>query len=92
MPLFGAKSGYDQRTVVIRLADEKAEGLQRIADKPDLPSPMSLGGITRVRQFGGWRSYGDQALATYKALLRHQADKHLVGREILGRSTRRQEC
>jgi starch synthase len=60
------KEGY---IVPIRRADEIAERLQRIADDPHLRARMGEAAVARVRQLGGWSAYGDQAMATYRALL-----------------------
>ena len=63
------EDGKEGFIVPIRRADEIAERLQRIADNPALRSRMSEAAIARVKQLGGWHAYGDQALATYEALL-----------------------
>jgi starch synthase len=61
--------GKEGFIVPIRRADEIAERLQRIADDPALRSRMSAAAIARVKQLGGWRVYGGQAMATYEALV-----------------------
>jgi glycosyltransferase involved in cell wall biosynthesis len=61
--------GKEGFIVPIRRADEIAERLQRMADNPALRSCMSEAAISRVKQLGGWRAYGDRAMATYEALL-----------------------
>jgi len=61
-----AKEGFIVR---IRQPDEITERLQQLADDSKLRCLMSHAAIARVKQLGGWRDYGSQAMATYEALL-----------------------
>jgi glycosyltransferase involved in cell wall biosynthesis len=61
--------GREGFTVPIRNSDAIAERLQQMADDPALRTRMSEAAIARVKQLGGWRDYGNEALAIYAALL-----------------------
>jgi glycosyltransferase involved in cell wall biosynthesis len=50
----------------IRSADAIAERLQQLADDPHLQRQMSHAALERVKQLGGWSTYGEQ----YTCLLR----------------------
>ena len=53
----------------IRNAEAIAAKLQELADKPHQRHSMGQAALERVKQTGGWRDYGQQALALYKELL-----------------------
>jgi glycosyltransferase involved in cell wall biosynthesis len=62
---------YDGREgfiVPIRQPDSLADRLQRLADDPALRSRMSAAAVVRVKQLGGWRDYGNQALSIFESL------------------------
>jgi glycosyltransferase involved in cell wall biosynthesis len=61
--------GKEGFIVPIRRADEIAKGLQIMADNPALRLGMSEAAIARVKQLGGWRVYGGQAMDIYEALV-----------------------
>ncbi len=61
--------GCEGFVVPVRDSDAIARRLQQMADDPSLRAWMSGAAINRVRQLGGWRDYGSEALATYRALL-----------------------
>jgi len=60
-----------------------ANRLQLLADQPDLRQRLSQKALFAVRQAGGWRNYGDQAMALYQELaaMRHAADGKSVSQE-----------
>jgi len=60
--------GREGFIVPIRQPDSLADRLQRLADDPILRSRMSEDAVARVRQLGGWRDYGHQALAIFQSL------------------------
>jgi alpha-maltose-1-phosphate synthase len=47
-----------------------AARLQQLADSPSLRASMSSKALKRVQRAGGWRDYGDQAMAIYQQLKR----------------------
>lgn len=61
--------GKEGFIVPIRRADDLTDRLQRLADDPELRQRMSEAAIARVKQLGGWSTYGKQALAVYAELL-----------------------
>ena len=61
--------GREGFIVPIRQPDEIAARLQGLADDPALRSRMSEAAVVRVKQLGGWRDYGDQALAIFESLM-----------------------
>jgi glycosyltransferase involved in cell wall biosynthesis len=60
------KAGY---IVPIRNPQAIADRLQGLADDPALQQRLSQEALATVRHIGGWRNYGDQALAIYRELL-----------------------
>jgi alpha-maltose-1-phosphate synthase len=64
-----SEDGREGFVVPIRDSDAIAQRLQQLADDPTLRARMSEAAIDRVKQLGGWGDYGNQALATYRALL-----------------------
>ena len=61
--------GQEGFIVPIRDAQALAERLQRLADEPALRARMGANALERVKRMGGWRDYGQRALATYQALV-----------------------
>ncbi len=61
--------GREGFVVPIRDSRAIAECLQQLADDPALRARMSEAALARVKQLGGWRDYGHEALAIYEALL-----------------------
>lgn len=55
--------------VPIRDVDALAQRMQQLADDPDLRSRMSAAALAHVRQAGGWREYGRQAMSIYQSLM-----------------------
>jgi len=55
--------------VPIRRGDLIADRLQQIADDQSLQRQLAQDALDTVRSVGGWRSYGDQAMAIYQGLL-----------------------
>ncbi|WP_395698684.1 glycosyltransferase family 4 protein [Methylocella sp.] len=52
-----------------RDVDALAERLQRLADDPNLRDAMGAKALARVKSFGGWRDYGDEAMKIYGELV-----------------------
>ena len=52
--------GQDGFIVPIRDAATLRDRMQQIADDPDLGSRLREAGMERVKQLGGWRTYGDR--------------------------------
>jgi glycosyltransferase involved in cell wall biosynthesis len=61
--------GQEGFTVPIRDSDAIAERLQQMADDPALRMRMGESAIARVKRLGGWRDYGNEAMAIYEALV-----------------------
>jgi glycosyltransferase involved in cell wall biosynthesis len=61
--------GQEGFTVPIRDSDAIAERLQQMADDPALRMRMGEAAIARVKRLGGWRDYGNEAMAIYEALV-----------------------
>lgn len=61
--------GVEGFVVPVRSAQAIADRLQRLADEPGLRQRMGLAALARVRGVGGWRDYGDRAVAIYRELL-----------------------
>lgn len=55
--------------VPIRQPDMIAEKLQHLADHPDIRQNMSMLALARVREMGGWTSYGDMTVSLMKNLM-----------------------
>ena len=53
----------------IRDADRITQHLQALADDESLQQRMSASALQRVKTAGGWREYGQQAVAVYEGLL-----------------------
>jgi len=56
--------------VPIRDVDALAERLQQLADKPEERTAMGQRALARVLALGGWREYGEKAIAIYSEALR----------------------
>jgi len=46
-----------------------AERLQQLADNPEQQKAMGQRALARVQAFGGWREYGEKAMAIYAETL-----------------------
>lgn len=70
----GAQDLFDdeQEGFIVPVRDHMAIAarLQQLADNPGLRASMSSKALTRVQRAGGWRDYGDQAMAIYQQLKR----------------------
>jgi alpha-maltose-1-phosphate synthase len=64
-----SEDGREGFLVPIRDGDAIARRLQQMADDPGLQAHMSEAAVARVQQLGGWRDYGNRAMATYEGLL-----------------------
>ena len=66
----GAQNLYvDQKEgfiVPIRQPNIITEKLQHLADHPDIRKSMSILALARVREMGGWRTYGDMTASMLK--------------------------
>ncbi len=58
--------GAEGFIVPIRDVDALAERLQRMADRPDERAAMGQRALAKVQGIGGWRTYGENAMAVYK--------------------------
>ncbi|WP_395666720.1 glycosyltransferase family 4 protein [Methylocella sp.] len=63
------EDGADGYVTPIRDVDALAERMQRLADDQDLRAAMGAKAIEKVKGFGGWRDYGDEAMKIYGELL-----------------------
>lgn len=61
--------GQEGFIVPIRDAQALADRLQRLIDEPDLRDRMGRAALARVKRLGGWRDYGQRALAIYQRLV-----------------------
>lgn len=61
--------GIEGLIVPIRDVPTLTERLQQMADKPELRAAMGVSALRKVQKFGGWHSYGDQAMKIYEELL-----------------------
>jgi glycosyltransferase involved in cell wall biosynthesis len=66
--LLGPKGG-EGFVVPVRDSDALAQRLQQLADDPELRSGMGAAALARVKQLGGWSTYGGEAMAIYEALV-----------------------
>lgn len=57
--------GHEGYSVPIRDVDALAERMQHLADHPEERAVMGRRALERVRSIGGWRNYGDKAMAIY---------------------------
>ena len=62
------ENGKEGFIVPIRQPQLIAERLQSLADSASLQEQMSKASLARVAQLGGWSTYGQEALKTYRAL------------------------
>lgn len=60
--------GMEGFIVPIRSPDSIAEKMQYLADHPDFRQKMSAAALARVREMGGWSSYGEKVLALMENL------------------------
>ena len=61
--------GHEGYSVPIRDVDALAERLQHLADNPEERAAMGRQALERVQSIGGWRDYGEKAMAIYRELL-----------------------
>lgn len=61
--------GIEGFIVPIRDVPTLTERLQQMADDPELSAAMGVNALKKVQKFGGWDSYGDQAMKIYEELL-----------------------
>jgi starch synthase len=61
--------GAEGYIVPICDVDALAERLQHLADHPDERAAMARKAIAKIRGLGGWRAYGDNAMAIYKEVI-----------------------
>lgn len=61
--------GHEGFIVPIRDADALATRLQQLADQPELRAAMGRRALERVQSLGGWRDYGQKAMAIYDDML-----------------------
>jgi alpha-maltose-1-phosphate synthase len=66
--LLGADEG-EGFVVPARDSEALAQRLQRLADDPELRSAMGAAALARVKQLGGWGTYGSEAMAIYEELV-----------------------
>jgi len=57
--------GREGHVVPIRDVDALAERLQQLADHPEERAAMAQRALERVQNMGGWRDYGEKAMAIY---------------------------
>jgi len=55
--------------VPIRDVDALADRMQQLANQPELRNTMGQRALQRVQSMGGWRDYGNKAMAIYQELL-----------------------
>ncbi|WP_041368038.1 glycosyltransferase family 4 protein [Methylocella silvestris] len=60
--------GVEGFIVPARDVDALAEKMQFLADNPEARSAMGARALARMQGFGGWRQYGDEAMAIYSEL------------------------
>ena len=69
----GAEDLYQDRVegfiVPIRNPIEIADRLQKIADNPELRKQVSSSALERVKQLGGWSSYGEEMMKLFSSLI-----------------------
>ncbi|VTZ23070.1 conserved hypothetical protein [Methylocella tundrae] len=61
--------GEEGFIIPIRDVDALTERLQYMADHPDERQAMGTKALAKVQGFGGWRAYGDMAMAVFKELV-----------------------
>jgi glycosyltransferase involved in cell wall biosynthesis len=62
--------GHEGFIVPIRDANALATRLQQLADQPELRAAMARRALARVQSLGGWRDYGQKAMAIYDDMLK----------------------
>jgi glycosyltransferase involved in cell wall biosynthesis len=60
--------GQEGFIVPIRDVDALANRLQQLADQPEKRTLMGQRALQRVQGLGGWRDYGERAMAIYKEI------------------------
>ena len=63
------QDGEEGYIVPARDVDALTQRLQQLADEPTLRQQMGAKALHRVQSIGGWRNYGENALAIYRTLL-----------------------
>ncbi|MGB2833337.1 MAG: glycosyltransferase family 4 protein [Methylotenera sp.] len=61
--------GHEGYIVPIYDVDVLAERLQRLADHPEVRTVMRQRALAKVFSIGGWRDYGEKAIAIYKEVI-----------------------
>lgn len=63
--------GCEGFIVPVRNVEILSQRLQQLADNPTLRAKMGQQALQRVSSIGGWKSYGDKAMAIYQELHSH---------------------
>jgi glycosyltransferase involved in cell wall biosynthesis len=63
--------GSEGLIVPVRDTDALTQALQQMADQPATRDAMARNALQRVARMGGWRNYGDSAMAIYRGLHSH---------------------
>lgn len=66
------EDGVEGFCVPVRDVDALAARLQQMADDPDARAAMGRRALARMQGFGGWRVYGDNAMAIYEDAVAHR--------------------